>query len=516
MDDQQRAAVSALLRGAAERIVEGAPAGWRRARVREYYRESGSGGSGRRYETDGGDRDLRVSLGLRKLYAASGATGGEVMVDLVVEPSGRYEAVVGTGLHRSRDERDRILYVLRPHDLPDEPGAEEPPPADPTFAGDPEEAVRLFREYLRKRGEILGEEERLPDPLPEDERTALLDAFHGELPPDLAALYGEADGDEETGLFHGHPWFDLESVTTHVHHHEPWTWTDEPLWSMPGGEPPGKVRRWSSSLDWVPFATSTGGDYLAVDLDPGPDGRPGQVIRMGRNYGGAPLLVADSVTHMLRRLVAAIDRGDREDDDGYLDVNAEPPSYLDSGKAFWRGHAPIPSKPERIQHLAVDKVEDPDLSAVRRAPHLRAVTLFGAGPVDLTPLLDAPIEALRLELDTVDLDRLEGHPTLRAVRLRTVEPADLDVLRTFPRLEGLDLAGAAVRDIGVVRDLRGLLSLTLSIEQWRELGEPPPVAAAGLVGDVTPGRVHAWTAGFGPAGPPGGAEYYAGSVRPEE
>ncbi|WP_125616468.1 SMI1/KNR4 family protein [Actinomadura sp. WAC 06369] len=511
MDDHQREAAHGVLLHAAEEIMKGAPDGWRRALVREYATPHGRGGTGSWYETEGDGDSLSPSLDVRKLYELVGG-GEEVAVELLVEPSGRFEAVVGRSLTRSRYERDRVLYVLRPDVLPEQPGALEPPCANPTFAGDPDEAVRLFREYLRKRREILEEEEWLAEPLTEDERAALLDRFDGELPPDLLALYGEADGDEDTGLFHNHPWFALES-TTLVEHEEPWSWGMNPLWSTPGGTPPGVVRRWVGTPKWVPFATSTGGDFLAVDMDPGPAGRPGQVIRMGRNYGGAPMLVAPSVTHMLRALVAALDRGAYRNDEGYLHVDAEFPSYLDPSKSFWRGNAPIPAKPKRIRHLVVDKVRDVDLSPVRNAPHLHAVTLFGDGPADLAPLRDAPVEMLQAELGAVDLAPLAGHPALRAVRLKTSEPVDLGVLRTLPRLQALDLSGSAVRDLGVLRELDGLLSLTLSPEQWREVGAVPGLSAAELAGDPAPGQIREWAEGFRPDEPLDAPEYFEGSVR---
>jgi hypothetical protein len=40
---------------------------------------------------------------------------------------------------------------------------------------------------------------------------------------------------------------------------------------------------------------------------------------------------------MRRGLVAALDRGDHEKEDGYLNPYAELPSYLDNSSAFWRG-----------------------------------------------------------------------------------------------------------------------------------------------------------------------------------
>ncbi|MGN9844335.1 SMI1/KNR4 family protein [Nonomuraea sp. H19] len=511
MDDQRKDAMTEVLRSMAAQVAAGAPQGWRRGWVHAYRGPSYSGQRGTGYEMpDGTIGDMRVALGgLAQLYRLSGASSADLMVELAVEPSGRFEAVTSRAI--TRDDSGRFLYVLRPDTLPREPGADQAPPLNPTPAGDPEEAVRLFREYVRRRADILGEEELLPDPLDPAERTALLDAFPGDLPPDLTALYGEADGDDEIGLFHGHLWFPLESTTTYIHHRPERKWTDDPLHSMTGdGEPPGAIRRQLSNPHWIPFATSTGGDYLAVDMDPGPAGRPGQVIRVGIHYDGAPVYVADSVTTMLRRLVEALDRGDYEEGDGYLDVGARLPSYLDDTRTFWRGEAPIPKKPRRIQSLVVDNVRNLDLESVRGAPHLRQVALFGEGPVDLRPLHDAPLEALRLELAAADLSPLAGHPTLRAVTLRTKEPVDLGVLRTFPHLEGVELAEGTVQDLGVIGELNGLLSLTLSPEQWRRLGKLPPLAAAGLGGDPTPGQVNEWAARFEPGEELGGCEYFAG------
>ncbi len=500
-------------------IEAAAPEGWRRGRLRTYRGPSGSGGGKSFYEmADGAEQGCVVPQGANELYALSGASTDHLTVELTVEPSGRFEAVLSQAITRkSYPEQEQLLYVLRPDKLPVQPGAEQDGPSDPTPAGDPEEAVRLFRQYVHKRADIHGEEESLPPPLDRAERAALLDDFRCELPPDLVALYGEANGDGEIGLFHGHPWFGLESTTTHIHHHYEWKWTDDPLWAMAGeAEPPETIRRWLGSPRWIPFATSTGGDYLAVDMDPGPAGRPGQVIRVGRNYHPQPVYVADSVTTMLRRHVAALDRGDYWEEDGYLDVDVEIPSYLDDSKTFWRGEGPIPKRPHRIHTLVVDKVTRLDLEAVRRAPHMRVVMLFGEGPVDLRPLLDIPLEALRLHLDAVDLHQLAGHPTLRVVQLSTKQPVDLSALRTFPRLEGLELSGAIVQDVGTVADLSGLLSLTLSYEQWQELDEMPLLAAAGLGGESTLSQVNEWAARFEVSELGGGYEYFEGRVHSDD
>ena len=69
--------------------------------------------------------------------------------------------------------------------------------------------------------------------------------------------------------------------------------------------PEGTVRAVYASDRWVPFASDGAGNHLAIDLDPGPDGTPGQVISFG----------VDEATRFLLEL------GGNADDfgDGYLD-----------------------------------------------------------------------------------------------------------------------------------------------------------------------------------------------------
>ncbi|MEU6715441.1 SMI1/KNR4 family protein [Nonomuraea sp. NPDC046802] len=69
---------------------------------------------------------------------------------------------------------------------------------------------------------------------------------------------------------------------------------------------PGGVQR----PGWIWFAFDPGGNWLAVDMDAAPNGRPGQVIAVGVDYPKGPTYIADSVTTFLRCLVEALERGD--------------------------------------------------------------------------------------------------------------------------------------------------------------------------------------------------------------
>lgn len=62
-----------------------------------------------------------------------------------------------------------------------------------------------------------------------------------------------------------------------------------PLWRQDlqerqDSQPPGAVRKAYAHPAWIPVARDWGGNYIAIDLAPGPAGRWGQVIIYGRDY----------------------------------------------------------------------------------------------------------------------------------------------------------------------------------------------------------------------------------------
>lgn len=490
-----------VLRTMAQKIAAGAPAGWRRAEVRGY--ATGPDGSGHRGFTfepaeDGvGDIDLHPEL--TALYELAGATAGHLTVELAVEAKGRFEALISESLERS--DHGGFLYVLRSA-LPAEPAEFQPGPDDPTPAGDPEEAVALLGAYLRHRDRILGNDKYAPPPaLPEARRTWLESQLPVALPDDLRALYALVDGDGGEGLLDRHPWYGLELLLSQNRHR--W-WADGREWrhhlSQPlitGVGPPLAVRRASDHPGWIPFATSTGGDFLAVDMAPGPGGRPGQVIRMGMHHDDGPVHVADSVTSLLRRHVAALEKGAYVAERGELWIDLGDLRARDESRSLTVAGpdaAPIRGMHAQVQHLTVLHAPWVDFGAVRGAPMLWRVTVENCPGADLTPLRDTPVELLDLAMDTIDLAPLAGHGTLRLLAARTEHPVDLAPLVSCPRLYGLDLSRAAVRDIGVLSELKGLLYLRLRRGQWEELwgrtGRPAGLAAAGLARE--PHREKRW------------------------
>ena len=63
-------------------------------------------------------------------------------------------------------------------------------------------------------------------------------------------------------------------------------------------QPPGAIQRAYASRSWIPLVRDWGGNNIAIDLDPGPAGKWGQVILFGRDYD-CKYVIARSWAHFL-------------------------------------------------------------------------------------------------------------------------------------------------------------------------------------------------------------------------
>ncbi|SEG79783.1 Cell wall assembly regulator SMI1 [Nonomuraea solani] len=485
--------ITELLQALAGKIAAAGPQGWRRAELRGYADgDGGSGHSGFVYEP--GDVDGEADPH-EELCAIADLAGGQLTVELVVEARGRFEAVISGALER--DGAGGFLYVLDRNARPAEPGTLQPGPVNATPAGDPVEAIALLGAYLRGRDRVLGRDTYAPPPaLSTDYRDRIEARLPASLPADLRALYSHIDGDGGIGLLAGYPWFGLETLEHHSRKENRWwagghhDWRVQPLITSTG--PPQAVRRVSDHPCWLPFATGASGDFLAVDLAPGPGGRPGQVIRIGTRYDDGAVYVADSVTALLRRHVTALRAGAHRTEDGEVWIEVEEP-YEESRSLTVTGAnaATMRGLHSGIERLKVIDAPWADFGPVRGAQTLWQVTVENCPGADLTPLRDTPVERLDLTMDAVDLAPLAGHGTLRTVTLRTDRPVDLTPLLSCPRLYALDLADAtAITDLGPLEGLKGLLYLRLRRAQWEQITCPPGLAAAVLAAE--PPREKRW------------------------
>ncbi|KAF2005376.1 cell wall assembly and cell proliferation coordinating protein [Amniculicola lignicola CBS 123094] len=134
-----------------------------------------------------------------------------------------------------------------------------------------------------------------------------------------------------------------------------------PLWrqellARQGSQPPDAVQKAYAHPAWVPLARDWGGNYLAVDLAPGPAGIWGQIIIYGRDYD-CKFVVARSWGQLMGMIAddIASDKVNIDEETGELKLlefkkkqNVEPP-YLEILR--WRtdqkyGRRPLKKRPQ--------------------------------------------------------------------------------------------------------------------------------------------------------------------------
>ncbi|MET8542486.1 SMI1/KNR4 family protein [Kitasatospora sp. NPDC004799] len=517
--------IGAAARKIAEGIAAAAPEGWTEAVLAVSSGPGGlsysgdhvvSGAVGRRIPVQAPFGELHLlAEGVRRVRGWQRMT-----LELRCRPSGEHElTAVDDSLSSLRSSGDGFLAVLDDDYLLPVPGTEqEPGTAAP--AGDPALAAANLRTCLERRAAILGRPDRLPPAASDAGIEAVERSLGHALPADLRALYRIADGDEVDGrsghLVGGYGWLPLKSMAA-VHER-----LSVPAWFGWGlgwnavvldADPAETVRRCGGHPAWLPFAGGGDGNFLAVDLAPARDGRPGQVIRIGRDHDEGPQYVAESVTALFGRYADQLAAGAYEVEEDWIGLTGgafgEEATGADRASVRREIIGAIPDTvPPHLQALHLNDAAGPvDLAPLTAAPRLRRLHLNRSVTADLTPLRELPVESLRVTLAGGDLTPLAGHRALRALELATpaeggAVPVDLAVLRTVPNLRALDLSGAAVRDLTVLADLPELRYLALSGRQWAELSAagrvPVGLAAVRLADREAPmAEALAWAAGLG-------------------
>lgn len=488
--------VEQVVRPIVEAIVTQAPQGWTDAVM---HARAGRGGT----SVTGGYSPRRDAWGTSvpnpyaELMALAEALRVErgwetVSLEIRCRPSGEYRLVAfHHAVNRVSGGISGFQAILDDdHRLPQPGLSQEAGTAPP--AGDPELAVARFNAYLKRRAEILGHQVPLPPPATPAEIDEAERRLGRPLPADLRALYLLADGDivghDEGRLFLNESWLPLKSLvaesTAWQPGERPWYgWDLEWDAVVFDATPADTVRRCGSHPGWLRFATGFDGNFLAVDTDPARRGRPGQVIRTGRDYDDGPGYVADSVTSLLGHCLDLLEQGryETDGDDLWLlpaDSGTERQAIVDA----------VPDEvPPTLQAIHVNRVPGlVDLAPLRAAPHLRRLHLNRSTTADLTPVRDLPVESLRVTLDG-DLTPIEGHPHLTALELTTTADTDPTPLRSIPHLRGLDLSAAVLTDPTVLADLPELRYLALTADQWTALldgGKAPAALAAARLADV--------------------------------
>ncbi len=218
---------------------------------------------------------------------------------------------------------------------------------------------------------------------------------------------------------------------------------------------------------WLPIGLDGGGNALAIDLAPGPNGRLGQLINYGPDFTDGPELVAWSMADLLRG-----------------DVPEPPPRREPWLVVDVRGQADQPELAGQLRPAEIVSLfgfDHLDTAQLRACPDVRELRIRST-TIDLEGLAGLPVELLvMLDQRHLDLSPLAGHPTLEEIVVSDLAAGatidGLDLLATLPRLRHLTLPTMAwVRAAPALRDHPGLLAATF--DDAAPLGQTLQVAAA--------------------------------------
>ncbi|KUL41820.1 SMI1/KNR4 family protein [Actinoplanes awajinensis] len=417
------------------------------------------------------------------MTALAEVAGRGLVVEMIGDPGGAYT------IHWSRDAPSlpaRIVldedYRLPGHERPPvrEPGTSDVGVTDPVVLAEVERLVGEFVARHHPHGYAPGHTE--------EEILAAEQHLGVRLPEDLRALYRLVHDDHgESGLLDPFVLVSLAALVEWNRQNYP-GYHDGPFDRAVifDCEPVGHVRRVSSSNGWITFARDYGSNFAAVDLDPGPLGRVGQVVTHGRDVWAPVEYVTTSVTDLLRRAIATLD--------DERPSPADPEIRVDS----------IAALPTSAQGIVLHTQAPVRFGDFAPFTNLRSLVVRGKVPLaDIDLPAHSPVERLSVEAARWVLTGLP--PTVIDLTLAgNDEPAPVAHLAALPNLARLDLSEAAVSDIEVLATFPALRVLTLNGRQWTNVlaagRQPAQLAAAGLGGSAGLGDTARWAQAFGREG----------------
>lgn len=154
----------------------------------------------------------------------------------------------------------------------------------------------------------LGVRERLRPPASPADVQLVREVLTGAVPNAWLALYAAHDGEGDawaSGTFLDLKFMPLRDVHAallemqdHLQYADPW----EP------DEPDPRIQQDYPSLGLLPIFDDMTGNYIGVDLQPGPAGTPGQTVVFGADYDGAKY-VAPSLDALFEWVTEQVQRG---------------------------------------------------------------------------------------------------------------------------------------------------------------------------------------------------------------
>jgi internalin A len=328
-------------------------------------------------------------------------------------------------------------------------------------------------------------------------------ALGQKLPEEWRQLYRLHDGENgSVGALLGMSWLPLAEVVSN------WRgWMDLLSEYQEEGShfsvPPGAIQEHYIDRGWIPIAHDHGGNHLGIDLNPGPQGRPGQIINFGRDqeikrviaYGAADLwrFVAEELESERCRLEDGYVVSER-DFLGELPVplyHAAPQQDAPDLEAWKAGLSPAwqaivgdPARFVKSKEVYLMRKELTDLEGLRWCRQLLK-TSFAANKIsNLNPLASiASLRSINANGNPVeDLRPLSGLAGLRELTLTDTLVKDLSPLQGLEQLQELFLGGTAVTDLSSLPLSINCLSLPEGCRDWSDLARLPKLKTLSVVG----------------------------------
>jgi len=183
-------------------------------------------------------------------------------------------------------------------------------------------------------------------PPADDAKLAMLEATIGtSLPSSFLDLYRWRDGQvdsRQSGPFYGLAFLSVDDLL------EQWEGWNDVIAEDPdlvegdfySSVEPGVVKELYANRLWIPFVDDWGGNHIGVDLDPGPNGRVGQVINFGSDED-TKYVLGQTVADFVDRIVTELEAGNfvLSDPPDYGFDTKDPPTrhFLNSARAWFGG-----------------------------------------------------------------------------------------------------------------------------------------------------------------------------------
>ncbi|WP_409525990.1 SMI1/KNR4 family protein [Nitrincola sp. MINF-07-Sa-05] len=323
----------------------------------------------------------------------------------------------------------------------------------------------VFNALVKKTSEIQPSMVDLLNPGSDISRIEKVESRMGiTLPVELKSLYLLHDGQKAgPGFFFDWPFLSIDEM---LDEWNAWSQIQEnqeidDVHSI--SVPRGHIKEIYCSRNWIPFSKDYGGNNYAIDLDPGPNGRAGQVIVFGRDFD-TKFVLSLNLTAFVQYYLDSLDAGKYIKEDEQCIIIKRPELLLynnglkDEGRSYddWK------------LHLADEWREalTPYISRCTSFSELESITslnLLRTDILDLKPLIE--FKGLRELIASAtklrNLEGIENCSELKKAYFGKISPNDISAIKLCSKLQRLSFSNTPLKNIDPILDLNNLKGLSI-------------------------------------------------------